>query len=35
MIDFNASTFTWKSRPWQPDPHFRYAGSYRVLEETG
>jgi len=28
MIDFPRSTFTWKSHPRQPDPHYRYAGGY-------
>lgn len=28
MIDFTASTFTWKSHPWQPDPHYRYTGGF-------
>lgn len=28
MIDFPRSTFTWKSYPHQPDPHYKYAGGY-------
>lgn len=28
MIDFPRSTFTWKSHPHQPDPHYKYAGGY-------
>lgn len=28
MIDFPRSTFTWKTRPYQPDPHYKYAGGY-------
>ena len=28
MIDFPRSTFTWKSHPWMPDPHYRWAGGF-------
>ncbi len=28
MIDFSRSTFTWKNHPWQPDPHYKYAGGF-------
>ena len=28
MIDFPRSTFTWKNHPWQPDPHYKYAGGF-------
>ena len=28
MIDFPRSTFTWKSHPWQPDPHYKYMGGF-------
>ncbi|MBX3054388.1 MAG: hypothetical protein KF753_23140 [Caldilineaceae bacterium] len=28
MINFPRSTFTWKSHPQQPDPHYKYAGGY-------
>ena len=28
MIDFPRSTFTWKSRPWTPDPHYKWAGGF-------
>ncbi len=26
MIDFPRSMFTWQTFPWQPDPHYKYAG---------
>jgi hypothetical protein len=28
MIDFPRSTFTWKSHPWKPDPHYRWTGGF-------
>ncbi len=28
MIDFFRSTFTWKGKPWQPDPHYRWKGGF-------
>ena len=28
MINFSRSTFTWKSHPWLPDAHYRYAGGF-------
>ena len=28
MIDFSRSTFTWKSHPWTPDPHYRWQGGF-------
>ena len=28
MIDFSRSTFTWKSHPWAPDPHYRWPGGF-------
>ena len=28
MINFHHSTFTWKTRPWSPDPNYRYAGGF-------
>ena len=32
MIDFPASTFTWKSHPWKADDHYRYTGGFVGLE---
>lgn len=28
MINFPRSTFTWKSKPWQTDRHYRYLGGF-------
>ena len=28
MINFPKSTFTWKSKPWQGDPYYRYTGGF-------
>ena len=28
MINFPCSTFTWKSNPFEPDPHYRYSGGF-------
>lgn len=28
MLNFSRSTFTWKSHPWQPDPHYKWAGGF-------
>ena len=28
MIDFSRSTFTWKSHPCTPDPHYRWQGGF-------
>jgi len=28
MIDFSRSSFTWKSHPWQPDPHYKWPGGF-------
>lgn len=28
MINFPRSSFTWKSHPWQPDPHYKWAGGF-------
>ena len=28
MINFPHSTFTWKSKPWEPDPYYKYAGGF-------
>lgn len=28
MINFTASTFTWKSHPWTSDPHYKWAGGF-------
>lgn len=28
MINFPRSTFTWKSKPFEPDPHYRYSGGF-------
>jgi len=28
MINFPRSTFTWKSHPWTPDPHYKWAGGF-------
>ena len=28
MIDFPASTFTWKALPREPDPYYKYAGGF-------
>ena len=33
MINFIGSTFTWKSHPWTPDPHYKWAGGF--VGETG
>ena len=28
MINFHASSFTWKSRPHEPDPYYKYTGGF-------
>ena len=28
MINFFRSTFTWKGRPWQPDPYYKWRGGF-------
>ena len=28
MINFPCSTFTWKGHPWNPDPHYKWAGGF-------
>ena len=28
MINFPRSTFTWKSHPWEPDPHYKWKGGF-------
>ncbi|MEX1019352.1 MAG: hypothetical protein WDZ49_06815, partial [Litorilinea sp.] len=28
MIDFPRSFFTWKTKPFQPDPYYRYSGGF-------
>jgi hypothetical protein len=28
MIDYARSSFTWKSHPWKPDPHYRWMGGF-------